>query len=67
MGGELAPSRSNSREIPFKVLPRIIPRSGIAYWGEYQGLTGTIAKSATEVIIHELAQTETMLQSHTPG
>ena len=39
----------------------------MAYWGEYQGLTGTITKSASEVISHELAQTETRLLSQIPG
>ena len=39
----------------------------MAYWAEYQGLTGTITKSARAAISHELAQTETMLLSQIPG
>ena len=39
----------------------------MAYWGEYQGLTGTMTKSARAVISQELAQTDTMLLSQMPG
>ena len=53
--------------MPFRVLPKIIPSKGMAYWGEYQGRTGTMTKSATAAMVQELAQIETRLLSQIPG
>ena len=39
--------RSRPIEMPLSVLPRIIPRSGIAYCGSHHGSTRTMAATAT--------------------
>jgi hypothetical protein len=65
--GKLAPSRSNPSEMPVSLLPRIMPTSGIAYCGEYQGRTPTRTNTASEPMAQELPQTEMMLESQIPG
>jgi hypothetical protein len=61
------PRRSSPSEIPVRVLPKIMPRKGIAYCGRYHGSARTTVSRATAVTTHEPAATEMIPSSQMPG